>query len=198
MSDGDYRQAILTISYYLFGNLKIKLSRFKSLATNERDKLIANLRLSDDKIVQIVSFVLMPNHFHFLLRQEKGNGISRFVSQFTNSYTRYFNTKHTRVGPLFQGQFKAVVVENENQLIHLSRYIHLNPYVSSIVSKEELFTYNWSSFPSYLGEKSQKILVDPVMGYFKSSDEYKAFVLNHADYAESLEKMKHQVLDLDS
>jgi len=196
ISGSDYQQAILTMSYYLFADLKMKLSRFKSLSANERDKLIADLRFSDDKMVQIVSFVLMPNHFHFLLRQERDGGISKFVSLFTNSYTRYFNTKHSRVGPLFQGQFKAVNIEHENQLIHLSRYIHLNPYVSSIVSKDELLTYSWSSFPNYLGDESQTILTDPVMTYFKSSDEYKLFVLNHADYAESLEKMKHQTLDL--
>ena len=83
----------------------------------------------------------MPNHFHLLLKQTIDNGISHFLSKFTNSYTKYFNTKYNRVGPVFQGVFKSVHIESDEQLMHLSRYIHLNPVVSAVVEKQNLLSY---------------------------------------------------------
>src|SRR3989304_848672 len=80
------------------------------------------------KKVEIICYCLMPNHYHFLLRQEETSGVSSFISLIQNSYTRYFNTKYKRIGPLFQGPFKAVRVETEEQLLHLSRYHNLNPF----------------------------------------------------------------------
>lgn len=143
----------------------------------------------------------MPNHFHFLLKQLTDNGISKFIGQFCNSYTRYFNTKHSRIGHVFQGVFKSVHVESQEQLIHLSRYIHLNPCVSSIVKKELLFDYPWSSYPNYLKGKSKGksdiFEIDPVLSSFKSPQDYQQFVLNHADYARELELVKHLVIDMD-
>lgn len=91
----------------------------------------------------------MPNHFHLLLQQIRDGGITEFISKLTNSYTRYFNIRNKRIGPLFQGEFKAVHVETDEQLIHLSRYIHLNPIVSYITKKLE--SYQWFSYLEYLG-----------------------------------------------
>ena len=196
-STGDYRQAILSLSYYQYSKTPIKLSRYKSLPPDEKSKLLELLSHEDSKLVQIISFVLMPNHFHLLLKQIQNQGISKFVSQFTNSYTRYFNIKHSRPGSLFQGPFKAVCVESEEQLIHLSRYIHLNPYVSSVIKKSELLTYPWSSFPDYLKESSTLIDPTPILSHFKSSSDYQTFVLNHSDYAKELGIVKHLTLDLD-
>lgn len=100
----------------------------------------------------------MPNHFHLLLKQTKENGISKLVANFQNSYTRYFNLKNERVGPLFQGVFKALRVKTDEQLIHVSRYIHLNPYSSSVIkSFEELKRYPWSSVEEYLHPQTKKI-----------------------------------------
>lgn len=137
----DYQQTILALSYYRFINPPLKLSRFKELSYEQRQKYFSDLEGMGDKLVDIISFVLMPNHFHFLLKQAADGGISKFLSQVTNSYTRYFNTKHKRVGPLFQGTFKAVHVETDEQLIHLSRYIHLNPLVTFLVKEKGSLSY---------------------------------------------------------
>ncbi|KKU29001.1 MAG: hypothetical protein UX42_C0004G0006 [Microgenomates group bacterium GW2011_GWC1_46_20] len=196
-SASDYRQAILSLSYYQYSQPPVKLSRYKSLSPDEKSKLLESLSRNDSKLVQIISFVLMPNHFHLLLKQVQDQGISKFVSQFTNSYTRYFNTKYSRPGSLFQGPFKAVCVESEEQLIHLSRYIHLNPYVSSVIKKSELLTYPWSSFPDYLKGNSTLANATPILSHFKSNFDYQTFVLNHSDYARELEVVKHLALDLD-
>jgi len=115
------------------------------------------------------------------------------MSNVWNSYTRYFNIKRKRVGPVFQGVFKAVRIQDDNQFLHVQRYIHLNPYSSFLVKNwEELAKYPYSSLSEYLdiGEKNvcNKELTK---GFFKSVEDYKKFVFNQADYQRSLEKVKH-------
>lgn len=144
--------------------------------------------------VNLIAYVLMPNHFHLLLRQEIDIGISRFLSLLANSYAKYFNTRHERVGPLFQGMFKVVLVSSDSQLMHLSRYIHLNPVVSSVVKEEHFLEYPWSSLGAYVGEKID-IRVDPapVMEMFKSKPDYLQFVTDRIDYGRELARIKHLI-----
>ena len=134
----------------------------------------------------------MPNHFHFLLKQTAEEGIAKFMSNFQNSYTRYFNTRHNRVGPLFQGPFRAVRVETDEQLLHLSRYIHLNPYSSFVVKNiKDLEEYQWSSFKEYLGKEKGFCQKEIVMSFFKNPQDYRKFVFDQADYQRELQKIKH-------
>ena len=131
-----------TMFYYQFMGPRPSFSKFSKSE-------IAPLKpLSEEKMIEIICYCLMPNHIHFLIRQLKENGISKFMGQISNSYTKYFNTKYTRVGPLLQGPFKAVLIESDEQLIHVSRYIHLNPIVSGIVKNLE--DYPWSSYLEYI------------------------------------------------
>lgn len=191
----EYLRAIETLKYYRFSTLKVKLSRFLKLAEEEKSKLISKLNI-ENKLVEILSFCLMPNHFHFLLKQIRDNGISKFLANFTNSYTKYFNTKHERNGPLFQGLFKAVFVETDEQLVHLSRYIHLNPCTSSITEIDKLNNYPWSSFPEYLASGKEKICaIDEILGFFKNSKTYEKFVFDQAAYAKELHQIKHLIME---
>jgi putative transposase len=73
--------------------------------------------------VTVIAYCLMPNHFHLVLRQNEDGGISQYLADFQNSYTKYFDLKHRRSGAIFNRQFKAVLIESENQLLHLTRYI---------------------------------------------------------------------------
>lgn len=193
----DYERAMLTLEYYRFTNPPIKLSKFKGLSLENKIKIEKQLNNVKDRLVDILCFVLMPNHFHFLLKQNKDGGISKYVGQFSNSYTRYYNTRNNRVGPMFQGAFKSVKIESPEQLMHLSRYIHLNPYVSSVVKKSELESYPWSSLPVYLGKTNNFIDLHPVVSQFRGGFSYKDFVFNHADYARQLEVVKHLIIDID-
>jgi len=108
-------------------------------------------------LVEILVFTLMPNHFHLLLRQQRANGIVRFMQKLGTGYTMYFNKKYDRVGGLFQGRFKAVLVDKEAHFIHLPCYIHTNPlnlnYRGS-TSIKFLESYKWSSFLDYIGKKN--------------------------------------------
>lgn len=186
---------ITTLSYYRFAGPPIKLSRLLRLPTDERERFKRRLSVSDNSLVEIISFALMPNHFHLLLKQVADRGITDFISRVVNSYTRYFNTAHTRVGPVFQGTFKAVHIEADEQMIHLSRYIHLNPLVSHLVEESVLATYPWSSLPAFLTRDSTLINTEAILRHFTSPQEYKKFVFDHVDYAKNLEMLKHLKLE---
>ena len=194
LNKNDYKQALLTLSYYRFTSPLVRLSRFKEFSQEERNRIALNMQ-KKKKFAEIISFVFMPNHFHLLLKQTVNNGISHFLSKFTNSYTKYFNTKYNRVGPVFQGVFKSVHVESDEQLIHLSRYIHLNPVVSAIVDEQSLLSYSWSSFPEFLAEQSDLILRDSVLEHFQTAEYYKKFVFDNIDYGKKLEEIKHLILE---
>ena len=148
----------------------------------------------DSKLVTIINFCLMPNHFHFTLRQEMGKGIRRFIQRLTNSFAHYFSVKYKNKGPVFEGNFKAVHVETDEQLIHLSRYIHLNPVTSYLV--EEIQDYPYSSYKMHLDKKLSEF-VDPslVLSHFSSSKKYQKFVLDQKDYQRTLGKIKHLSLE---
>ena len=137
----------------------------------------------------------MPNHFHFLIKQIKDKGIQIFLSNLSNSYTRYFNTKHPRVGPLLQGKYQSVLIESENQLIHTSRYIHLNPVVSGLV--KNLDSYPWSSFNEYITGKEIICSIQQILDLFPSPKKYKEFVEAQISYGMTLEIIKHQALDME-
>lgn len=193
--NSDYERFLLSISYYRFANLPCKLSRLLQIPKDERYQILSSLEKADEKSVEIISFCLMPNHFHLLLQQIKDGGISKFMKQITDSYTRYFNTKHDRVGPIYQGAFKAVHINTDEQLIHLSRYIHLNPLVSFIVREEGFLDYPWSSLKDFINEQSGFANPKPVLDFFKSPDQYKEFVMDQVDYGKELEKIKHLTLE---
>lgn len=192
----EYSRALIALDFYRFQNPGLRLSKALLLEKEEREKFLLDLRAKDRKLVEIISYCLMPNHFHFLLKQKIKNGVSRFLSNFTNSYTRYFNTKEERIGPLFQGIFKAVHIESDNQLIHVSRYIHFNPVVSFVIKEKDLDTYPWSSLGEFLGTKTEKICdSEIVLGLFPSREKYRQFVHDQIEYAKKLEMIKHLILE---
>lgn len=184
-SKRDYQRFIKIINYYQHLGPKPKFSHFSQFQTFKPEL--------SKKIVDIIAFCLMPNHFHLLLKQLTDNGITEFVSKVSNSYTKYYNTKYNRIGPLLQGEFKAVLVENDEQLVHLSRYIHLNPRVSLLV--KDLDSYEWSSYKEYLDQVNGFCAKQEILSFFKNPQAYQKFVFDQIDYGEKLEQIKHQVLE---
>lgn len=182
-----FQRFLKTMVYYQILGPKPRFSLFTP-TTNSLDK--------NKKIIEIVCYALMPNHFHFLLKQLTDGGITEFISKLSNSYTKYFNIKNKRVGPLLQGEFKSVLIENNEQLLHLSRYIHLNPLVSGLVDNLEEYLY--SSYFEYIGLNTQEICSKKIiLEQFKSPKDYQKFVLDQAGYGKELEIIKHTLLESD-
>lgn len=149
-------------------------------------------------IVEIVSYCLMPNHFHILVRETTEGGISKFMQKLTTGYTMYFNTKNERTGTLFQGRYKANHVADDRYLRYLISYIHLNP-VKLIEPKWKetgicdqsnaehyLEKYEASSYSDYLGKKRAENCIlsrEALPDYFSSDADFKSFVTEWLTYA---------------
>src|SRR5581483_5225636 len=178
LDEQDYRMFLYYLFIYLMP-IKTVLRKYPLLPIR-----LYNKNLSSE--IDLITYCLMPNHFHLLLFQKTDNGITKLMKQLTNAYTLYFNQKYKRVGGLMQGRFKAVRIETDDSLIHISRYIHLNPIVSEIT--DNLETYKWSSYYDYTS-KNTEVLSKPeiVLTAFKSVNEYKQFLLDQMDYGRELE-----------
>ena len=141
---------------------------------NVRLKTVLAETLSKDTkpIVEIGAYALMPNHFHFVLKEIREGGIALFMQKVFTGYTMYFNQKNNRTGALFAGTFKSRHVADDQYLQHLISYVHLNPAElfdarwkenPDDISKMEgsLKQYPYSSLPEFIGnERPQKLLLD--------------------------------------
>lgn len=195
-SKREHERAVLTLDFYRFQNSPLRLSKALLLKSEERERFFIELRKKGKRLVDIIAYCFMPNHFHFLIKQKAEEGTSTFLSNFTNSYTRYFNTRRKRTGPLFEGTFKAVWIETDEQLIHVSRYIHLNPVASFVIKDTNLDVYPWSSWPEFLGTRKERLCSkEVVLDHFPSKEKYRQFVHDQIDYAKRLERIKHLALE---
>lgn len=189
----EYVRAISVIRYYSFHKPPIRYSRLLTLPQDMRENVLLSLK---NKSVNIIAYCIMPNHFHLLLQQVQENGISRFVANMTNSYTKYFNTKHKRVGPLFGGIFKAVHIEDNEQLIHLSRYIHLNPATAYIIEAKNLHEYPWSSYLEYINKALVPLCnKEKILEFFKDDKDYEDFCKDQESYSRELKEIEHLTID---
>lgn len=193
----DYERALETILYYRNISLPLRYSIFTRMTVKRKKELLDSLAGKKSFLIDIVAYCLMPNHIHFLVTQRQVNGISKFMSNFSNSYTRYFNTRINRRGPIFQGRFKAIRIKTDEQLLHVSRYIHLNPYVSYIITSfNQLERYPYSSLGEYTGYSDRDICQKKlVLDQFPDAISYKEFVFDQANYQRELEGIKHLTLE---
>lgn len=147
-----------------------------------------------NRLVSIICYCLMPNHFHICLKQEKDKGVQLYLQRLQSSFSHYYHTKNDLVGPLFQSTFRNVHIEVQEQLVHLSRYIHLNPVTSYLV--EDPGQYEYSSYQIYMGYKHVKCVdTRPVLGEFSSVAKYQEYILDQKGYQRKLAEIKHLLID---
>ncbi|MFC1727528.1 transposase [Patescibacteria group bacterium] len=189
------KRSLGLIDYYRFPQ-KLRYSKYLDLSKEEKTNYEVSFR-KKSPIIEIFSFALMPNHFHLLLRQTSDSGITKFISNFQNSYAKYFNKRSERSGGVYQGPFKAKHIDSNNYLLHLSRYIHLNPITSYIINLEKLDSYSWTSFPYYLTKQNNIHFVNTkfITNILGSRNRYKKFVHDQADYQKGLEKIRGLIID---
>lgn len=184
----DHSHFLEALFYYLIQNPKPKFSTYRQSKIFPIDP--------SKRIVDIVCYCLMPNHFHLLVKQLQEGGITELMRKLLLSATKYRNTKYSHQGSLFQVPFKAVHIETDEQLIHVSRYIHLNPLVSLLV--KDLKFYPWSSYLDYIGMPNNTLIKkEEILNFFKSPKDYEKFVLDQTDYGIKLELIKHAIIDVD-
>lgn len=138
--------------------------------------------------VELVSFCLMPNHFHLLIYQRQQGAMSEFMRSLLTSYSMYFNKKYKRSGPLFESRYKASMISDDAYLTHITRYIHLNP--------REWQRYEYSSLPYYLQQISDEwIRPERATSQFATPAEYLEFLNDYAEHKEMLDILKHELAD---
>ncbi len=193
LNNNDYQRAQDLLFYYKHVTPPIKFSRLASLPMSDRQDLLNQLEKERKNFVDLISYCFMPNHFHLLIKQLVDGGISKYLSNLSNSYTRYFNTKYKRTGAILQGKFKAVHIESNEQLLHVSRYIHLNPYSASIIKRpQDIIRYPFSSITKLFTSKVEsKLITDQ----FNNIQSYYQFVIDQADYQKNLQQIKKIILE---
>lgn len=190
----EFKRICDLINLFRYSSFTYKYSRFIELDPLLRVSIVNKLKTEENYLVEIIAYCLMPTHIHLILKQVSDNGISKYMSRVLNGYSRYFNTKHKRIGPLWSGRFKSVLTLSDEQLIHLTRYVHLNPTSAGLVSNP--ISWGYSSFGEYIGNKKQ----NDVLCNFKNliamdPKEYNKFVNNQKDYQKRLSLIKYLMID---
>jgi putative transposase len=177
--ENEYERMMSVLTYY---------HNPHSLKYSEAIKTKPHAINQHEREVNIHAYCLMPTHIHLLLSPVVKDGISRYMNSILRSYSLYFNLRHKRKGPLWEGRFKGIRVETQEQFIHLTRYIHLNPVSSLLVNKPE--EWQFSSYREYLNGEG---LTGTVLNSYclMNSESYKDFVESRIEYQRHLQLIKH-------
>ena len=173
VDDQDYTVFIGLMKKYLVGSDKLR-GRHTQKPIGEEVKLL--------------SYCLMPNHFHLLLYQTSESGVTKFMRKLATGYAMYFNDRYNRVGTLFQGRYKASHIDEDAYIQHISRYIHMNP--------DGYSDYPYSSYKYFMSpDKTPNWLrADLLISFFDNDyKEYQAFITDYEETAKELDLIKWQL-----
>lgn len=196
LDNQDYSVFLLYLKQYLLPknerSLQEKLAN-KDTSIAEKDKILKLIRLNNfSKELSLLAYCLIPNHFHFLVKQKDAWTIDSFMNSLATRYSMYFNRKYKRVGSLYQGVYKAVLVSSNEQLLHLSLYIH-----KQALQGEALQIASLSSYLDYLKKtRNEWIKSDEILSFFSKTNptlSYEAFIKQTEDF----DILKEIILDDD-
>jgi putative transposase len=147
--------------------------------------------VEDMPLVEFIAYCLNPNHYHFILKQVAEKGIEKIMQKLGTGHTMFFNNKYERSGALFQGKFKAVHIDSNEYLLHVSSYVNLNDRVHQLGGSASKLVRSRSSWGEYT-DKSIKGICEKniILGQFESVDAYKKFALSSL---ESITKRKAEL-----
>ena len=186
LNEGDYQRFLLAMD--LLNNVKDGLmKRWRDFKENHPEKSkedFLSVSVKDrNPLVEIITYCLNSNHYHFILKQTGGNnGIKIFMQRLGNSYTKYFNEKNERNGALFQGRFKSTHIE-PNNFLRMSVYVNCNSEIHGIHPAK---SYKWCGFPEYLERgRNQLCKKEVILDQFRNSQDYLKYAIeNIADFRE--------------
>ncbi len=146
--------------------------------------------------ISIIAYCLMPNHYHFLLRQDSDLSISQFIQALFNSYTKAFNKMYGRSGTLFEGAFKSIHIYSQEYLTYLCRYIHRNPIEADTPLVNKLQDWKFSNYPEWLNLRNGT-LVDKkfIKDMFEDNQSYRKFVEEYTPPPKLQEKLGKYLLE---
>lgn len=194
-NENEFARMIDLLSFYQIEKPLLSFSQFAKLSLLDRNNFLTKQKSNqEDKLVDIISFCVMPTHLHLSLKQLLDGGISLYMKNILNSYAKYFNLKHIRKGPLWESRFKNVLIKDDSQLLHLTRYHHLNPVSAGLAERPE----DWiaSSYKEYLNlvDLTKRICNFENVLNMKPTL-YKKFVDNRISYQKQLSRIKKILLE---
>jgi len=187
----EYEKFTSMLSYFLNPGRTLTFSEY---VRRNGDRTFAKLttEVPADARLQLIAYCLMPTHFHLVLFQRDANAISNFMHDVQSSYSQFFNLKHNRKGPLWEGRFKHVLCETEDQLLHLTRYVHLNPVTARLVERPEEWAA--SSYQEYIATSERTICCfKPFLEINPAT--YQSFVQTRINDQRMLAEIKKMLLD---
>ena len=124
---------------------------------------------------EVIAYCLMPNHFHLLLKETEDDCLKKSMQGLQTSYAKAFNKRFQRYGHLFQDTYQKIRIETDEQLLHLTRYIHMNPVKAGLVDNPQDWVY--SSYREYIGlRKGTLPKPDIILSQFNNREAYRTFV----------------------
>lgn len=126
----------------------------------------------------VVAYCLMPNHFHLLICIKEADKITESLRNLFISYTKSLNKEVNRSGPLWEGRYKSKLVPGDDYLLHLTRYIHLNPVKAKLVNKPE--DWKFSSYSDYIRENGTTFVNKNIV--LNKVDDYRRFVESYQEF----------------
>lgn len=207
----DYSNAKRLLLAFLIANSTKSSEGFQLLRNNKNATLKDLNKIVKDgkKLVDILCYSIMPDHYHLLVMEKEENGITNFVLKCNTSIAKYINIKNDRKGPLFENTFKAKHIDSNEYLLHLSLYIHLNPLDFLInknwrihklknwdESKRKLINYPWSSIKHFLIKNQEDFILSGdkiIKDQFSNEKEYESFLKEWSE--DSANKIEDFILE---
>lgn len=191
-NEQEYSRILDLINVLHYKNFDYQYSQFSRMDIDKQNRIIIKLKIQNNTFVDIIAYCIMPTHIHLILKQNIDGGITKYIGKVLNSYSKYFNTKHNRTGPLWSARFKNILINDDEQLLHLTRYIHLNPCSAELVDAPE--NWNYSSYNEFLDKTQYKICnYKNILNI--NPDEYKKFIDDRKNFQQQLSQIKHLLIE---
>lgn len=186
---GNAQRFITRLDFYNSLNNSLSFSQYERMHGKYKQENLLTIR--KDSYVKFLAYCIMPDHYHLLVKINANDRFSEYIGNVENSYSKYFNNKHQRKGPLWQSRFRSIKIKTNEQLLHVSRYIHLNPTTNNLVLRPE--DWELSSYNDFI--TNEGIFHNIMEISIKSRTMYKGFVENQKDYQRKLKKIKKLLLE---
>lgn len=178
---------LLTVNYYNDSSIKGCLSK----AIRQPLTLPDIMSVEPNRFFILLAYCIMPDHYHLLVKIVQNHSFPRYMNTIEGSYSHYYNKLNNRKGPLWQSRFRSSEIKDNFTLLHVHRYIHLNPTTAGYVSKPN--DWKWSSYNYFISDPNSFKTHKEIS--ISSKIKYKKFIDNQIDYQKTIKGIRRKLLE---